>query len=87
MLSHGSEGLNLGYNYYSLPTIYPPPPTLSLKWGGGLYSNIWLVLTIHPHEHVDAVKSHNDLAVAIWRNSSDIGHVPWESSQVCWYFL
>jgi len=32
-------------------------------------------------------KSHDDLAVAIWRNSSSIGHVPWEFSQVCWYFL
>jgi len=32
-------------------------------------------------------KSHDDLAVAIWRNSSTIGHVPREFSQVCWYYL
>jgi len=36
MLSHGSEGLNLGYNYYSLPTIYPPPPYFESKVGRGL---------------------------------------------------
>ena len=61
--------------------------TLSLKWGGDLYSNVWLVSTICPHKRVDAVKSYDDLAVAIQGNSSNIGHVPWESSQVCWYFL
>ena len=37
----------------------PPPPkflhtTLGLKWGGGLYSNIWLVSTISPNKQVDA---------------------------------
>jgi len=36
---------------------------------------------------MNAVKSHDDLAVAIWRSSSNIGHVPREFSQVCWYFL
>jgi len=36
---------------------------------------------------VDAVKSRDDLAVAIWRDSSNTGHAPRESSQVCWYFL
>lgn len=66
-----------------------PPPlllrtTLSLKQGGGLCLNIWLVLTIHPTKHVDAMKSHHDLAVAIQRNSSNNGHAPQESLQVCW---
>ena len=40
-----------------------------------------------PHKRVDVVKSHDDLAVAIWRSNSNIGHVPQEFSQVCWYFL
>ena len=54
---------------------------------GGLYSNICLFLTICLHKHVDIVKSHDNLAAAIRRNSSNIGHAPRESSQVCWYFL
>jgi len=40
-----------------------------------------------PHKHVDAVKSHDDLAIAIWRSSSNIGNVSRELSQVCWNFL
>ena len=61
--------------------------TLSLKWGGGLYSNIRLVSTIHPQKHMDAVKSHGDFAVTIQRKSSNIGHAPQVFSQICWYFL
>ena len=39
--------------------------TLSLKRGGGLYLNIWLVSTIHPHKCVDLAKSHDDLPVVV----------------------
>ena len=58
--------------YHSLPTIclHILHTTVSLKSGGGLYVNIQLVLTIRPHKHVDAVKSHDDLPVAIRKNSS-----------------
>jgi len=38
-------------------------------------------------QSMDVVKSHNDLAVTIQRNSSNVVHAPQESSQVCWYFL
>jgi len=34
---------------------------------------------------MDAVKSHDALPVATWRDSSDIAHVPQEFSQVCCY--
>ena len=47
--------------------------TLSLKWGGA-YTRIF-------------GKSHDNLAVAIQRNSNNIGHAPQESSQVCLKFL
>ena len=57
------------------------------KVGRGLYSNIWLDQTICPHKCADVVKSHDDLAVAIQRNSNNIGHAPRESSQVCLNFL
>ena len=75
--------------YCSLVIICPPilHPTFSLQRGGVLYSNIWLVLTMRPHKHVDVAKSHDDLPVAIWRSSSNVGHVPREFLQVCWYFL
>jgi len=71
-------------SYCSLPILHPPIllTTLSLKWGGGLYSNIRLVLTVHLHKCMDAGKSHDDA-----RNSSNIGHALRESSQVCWYCL
>jgi len=59
--------------------------TLCLKWGRGLYSNIRSVSTIYAPTNVDAVKSHDDLAVAIRRNSSNVGHAPQESYEVCWY--
>jgi len=61
-------------NYHSLPIIHPPIllTTLSLQRGGGLYSNIQLVSIICPHKRMNAVKSHDDLAVAIRRNSSNI---------------
>jgi len=29
---------------------------------------------------------HDDFAVAALKNSSTVGHVPWEISRVCWYF-
>ena len=70
--------------YHSLPIIRPPilHTALSLQRGGGLYSNIQLVLTVCTHKCVDAAKSHDDLPVAIWRNSSTT-----RIFQVCWYFL
>ena len=40
-----------------------------------------------PHKRVDVAKSQDDSALAIWRNSSNTGHVPREFSQVCWYFI
>jgi len=30
---------------------------------------------------------HDDFAVAVLKNSNTVGHVPWEISRVCWYFL
>ena len=65
-----------------------PPPrsapvlhTTLQKWGGGIfgYSRLYA-----PQMH-GCMKSHNDLAVAIWRNSSAI--IRSEFSHVCWYFL
>jgi len=35
--------------------------------------NIWLVSTVRPHNPVDAAKSHDDLPVAIRKNSINIG--------------
>ena len=70
--------------YCSLPIICPTT-TFSLKWEGGLYSNVRLVSTIRLHMNV--AKSHDDLAISIGRNSSNIGLVAQKFSQVCWYFL
>ena len=47
--------------YYALPFLHT---TFSLKWGGGLNSNIWLVSTIRFCKCVGAAKSYNHLAVA-----------------------
>jgi len=44
---------------------------------------------MHPHKHMNAVKSHNDLAVAIWTKSSTrlvIYHKNFPES-AAWYFL
>ena len=30
---------------------------------------------------------HDDFAVAVLKNSNTVGHVPRETSRVCWYFL
>ena len=30
---------------------------------------------------------HDDFAVAVLKNGNTVGHVPWEISRVCWYFL
>ena len=46
------------------------------KVGRDLYSNILLVSTIRPHKRVDTVESHDDLAIDIQRNSSNVGHAP-----------
>jgi len=76
--------------YHSLPILHPPHIAhyFESKVGGGLYSNIQLVSTVCPHKHTwMRAKSHDDVAVAIQRNSSNIGHAPQESPQVCWYFL
>ena len=32
-------------------------------------------------------KIHDDFAVAVLKNGNTVGHVPWEISRVCWYFL
>ena len=51
------------------------------KEGKGL--NIRIVST----KHVDATiaKNHGDFAVAIWKDSSNVGPVPQDFSQVCWF--
>jgi len=55
--------------------------------GRGLIFEYSVSLDYTPHKCVDAAKSHDDIPVATQRNSSNIGHVPREFSQVCWYFL
>jgi len=55
--------------------------------GRGLYLNIWLDWTICPDKRADVVKSHDDVVVAIQRNSNNIGYAPRESSQVFLNFL
>ena len=60
------------YEYHSPDNTHPHlHTTLSVKWGGGVYSNIRLFLT--PPQTCRWVKSHDDLAIAIWKNSSNIG--------------
>ena len=69
--------------YYCSFPIICPPTTLR----GGLILEFRLDSTICPHKCADVVKLHDDLVVAIQRNSNNIGHTPRESSQVCLNFL
>ena len=80
----GQVALQYMYIYHSLQI--KRPPHFVQYFDSIVFSNIQLVMTICPNKCVEEVKSHNNLAVAIQRNSSN-GHAPRESSQVCWYFL
>jgi len=78
---HSSCYYSATFAFSSLPTIpFPtsPPPHFAYYFESkvvrGLYSNILVVSTIHPKNVWDVVKSHDDLAVAIQRNTSNIGH-------------
>ena len=53
-------------------------PVFSLKLGGG---GVILEYSASLNYTCGCSESHDDLAVAIWRNSSNIGHVPRESSK------
>jgi len=50
-------------------------PTLLGRWVIFKYLVSYIVLTICPHKHMNEVKSHDDLAITIRGNSSNIGHV------------
>ena len=51
------------------------PPTLSQKWGGAVYSNIQLALTILPPAH-----THTNDCYSFVKKGSIGGHAPWEIS-------
>ena len=67
--------------YHSLPIIRPPHFAYCFESTEGRRLIFKYSVSLNCM-HVDAAKSHDDLPVAIWRNSSTT-----RIFQVCWYFL
>ena len=88
---------------YKPPPPPPPPPINAFHYQLTMATTFRIESPVRGHHVYKAAWSsyigeelpvqrevnniHDDFAVAVLKNSNTVGHVPWEISRVCWYFL